>query len=572
MKRASFAWRGRNVLLRSVAASPVLWTAAALLASVWVAASSPDTETSIHFVPRPIDFQLDSCETPQRHAPETMAGGVAVFDYNNDGYLDVFFTNGADIRTLKKDSPKYFDRLFENDGKGNFTDVTEKAGLAGVGFDNGVAIGDYDNDGFKDIFVGGVHGNWLYHNNGDGTFTDVTAKAGLNKPDSQYGPLWSVGAAWLDVNNDGLLDLFVINYLAWDINTELTCEAAPGRYDYCHPKLYKPTPNQLFLNNGDGTFRDVSAESGIRAHPGKGMGVGIADYDLDGLLDIFVTNDKMYNSFFHNKGGAKFEEIAFEAGLALTENGAFISGMGVDFRDIDNDGYPDIAFAALDNETFPLFRNMGTGDFEDITESSAMVRLSVVMAGYSPTIADFDNDGWKDLFVTRGHVQSLGYASRAPVVQPNTVFRNLGGASFQALTAEAGLTAQPPSRHRGSAIGDLNGDGRLDVAVSALSAPAEIWINDSPEGNHRLEFQLEGTKSNRDGIGARIKVVAGATTQYNHVAFAVGYASSSAGPTHFGLGPNKSADLVEIRWPSGITQEFRNVPADQIVRVKEPLR
>jgi len=480
MNRASFVWRGKNVPIKSIAASPILWTVAVLLAAVWVAASSRDTETSIHFVYRPIDFKLDSCETPERHAPETMAGGVAVFDYNNDGYLDVFFTNGADIRTLKKTSPKYSDRLFENDGKGNFKDVTEKAGLAGVGFDNAVAIGDYDNDGYEDIFVGGVHGNRLYHNNGDGTFTDVTAKAGLNKPDSQYGPLWCVGAAWVDVNNDGLLDLFVVNYLAWDINTERTCEAAPGQFDYCHPKFYKPTPNQLFLNNGDGTFRDVSAESGIRAHPGKGMGVGIADYDLDGLMDIFVTNDKMYNSFFHNKGGAKFEEIAFQAGLALAANGEFISGMGVDFRDIDNDGYPDIAFAALDKETFPLFRNLGTGSFEDITERSGLAWLSLPMAGYSPTIADFDNDGWKDIFVTRGHVQSLGYASRVQVAQPNTVFRNQGGTTFQALTAQAGLTAQPPSRHRGSAIGDLNGDGRLDVVVSAINAPAEVWINDSP--------------------------------------------------------------------------------------------
>jgi hypothetical protein len=572
MKRASFVWRGKIVPIKSVAASPILWTVAVLLAAVWVAASSRNTETPIHFVYRPIDFKLDSCETPERHAPETMAGGVAVFDYNNDGYLDIFFTNGADIRTLKKTSAKYSDRLFENDGKGNFKDVTEKAGLAGVGFDNAVAIGDYDNDGYEDIFVGGVHGNHLYHNNGDGTFTDVTAKAGLDKPDSEYGPLWCVGAAWLDVNNDGLLDLFVVNYFAWDVNTERPCEAAPGVFDYCHPKFYKPTPNQLFLNNGDGTFRDVSAESGIRAHPGKGMGVGIADYDLDGLMDIFVTNDKMYNSLFHNKGGGRFDEIAFQAGVALAANGQFISGMGVDFRDIDNDGYPDIAFAALDNETFPLFRNLGDGEFEDITEPSGMGRLSAPMAGYSPTIADFDNDGWKDMFVTRGHVQSLGYASRVQVAQPNTVFRNLGGAKFQALTAEAGLTAQPPSRHRGSAIGDLNGDGRLDVVVSALSAPAEIWINDSPGGNHWLEFKLEGTKSNRDGIGARIKVVAGGTTQYNHVSFAAGYASSSAGPTHFGLGANKSADRVEIRWPSGITQELKNVPADQIVKVKEPPR
>jgi len=548
----------------------ILLAAAALAAAFWGVAAGRDAAAPIHFAYRPIDFKLDSSETPQRHAPETMAGGVALFDYNNDGNLDIFFANGADIRTLKKTSAKYSNRLFQGDGKGNFKDVTEQAGLAGSGFDNGVAIGDYDNDGYEDIFLAGVHGNRLYHNNGNGTFTDVTHRAGLDQPDSQYGPLWSVGAAWVDVNNDGLLDLFVVNYLAWDVNHEPSCEAAPGRLDYCHPKLYKPTPNQLFLNNGDGSFRDVSAESGIRANPGKGMGVGVADYDLDGWMDIFVTNDKLYNSLFHNKGGGKFEEVAFETGVALAQSGQFISGMGVDFKDIDNDGYPDIVFVALDNETFPLFRNIGKRGFVDITQTSGMTGLSAAMAGYSPTVADFDNDGWKDIFVTRGHVQSLGYAFRVQVEQPNTVFRNLGGAKFAALTAEAGLTAQPPARHRGSAVGDLNGDGRLDVVATALSTPAELWINDSPGGNHWIAFQLQGTKSNRDGIGARIKLVAGGAAQYNQVSFAAGYASSSAGPTHFGLGPNKSAELVEIRWPSGIVQELSNVSADRVVKVKEP--
>ena len=534
--------------------------------ALWRAAPA---ESPIHFAYRPIPFTLDSCETPERHAPETMAGGVAVFDYNNDGYLDIFFANGADIRTLKKTSPKYSNHLFANDGKGHFTDVTEKAGLAGDGYDVAAAVGDYDNDGNKDLFVGGVHGNRLYRNNGDGTFTDVTKKAGIDQPDSEYGPLWSVGAAWVDVNNDGLLDLFVVNYFSWDIRTEPACMAESGR-DYCDPKFYKKTPNQLFLNNGDGTFRDVSAESGIRAHPGKGMGAGVADFDLDGWMDIFVTNDKLDNFFFHNKGGGKFEEIAFETNVALREDAEWISGMGLDFRDIDNDGFPDIAFVALDDETFPIFRNTGKGDFADITRSSGMAVLSLPMAGYSPTICDFDNDGWKDIFVTRGHVEVMLPVRQGQVEQPNTVFRNLGGAKFAALTAEAGLAAQPPKRHRGSAVGDLNGDGRLDVVVSAIGAPAEIWMNDSPGANHWLEFQLEGTKSNRDAIGARIKVVTRTATQYNHVSSSFGYASSSAGPVHFGLGPDKSADTVEIRWPSGVVQELKNVAGDRIVRIKEP--
>jgi hypothetical protein len=547
------------------------------LAAGWRVVLPQAPVSPIRFAYQPIDFTLESCETPERHAPETMAGGVAVFDYNNDGALDIFFTNGADIGSLKKSAARYSNRLFRNDGKGHFQDVTAAAGLAGTGYDVGVAIGDYDNDGYQDIFVGGVHHNTLYHNNGNGTFTDVTAKAGLNKPDPEYGPLWSVGGAWVDINNDGLLDLIVVNYLSWNAATEPVCMEADHR-DYCHPKMYKPTPNQVFLNNGDGTFRDISQESGVRAHLGKGMGIGVADYDLDGKMDFFVANDKMYNSLFHNvshnKGEALFEEVAFDANVALRENAELISGMGVDFRDLDNDGYPDIAMVALDDETFPIFRNTGKGDFADITGASRVAALSMSMAGYSPTIFDFDNDGWKDIFVSRGHVQSLQAAPRVTVAQPNTVFRNLSGLKsglrFAALTAEAGLAVQPPRRHRGSAIGDFNGDGRLDVVVTAIGAPAEIWMNQSPGANHWLELKLEGTKSNRDAIGARVKVVTPNKTQFNHVATTCGYASSSAGPMHFGLGADASVDLVEIHWPSGQVQQLKNVRPDRIVKVKEP--
>jgi hypothetical protein len=541
---------------------------AAIVAASKSGASAASNDAAIHFSYHAIPFSLDSDETPQKHAPETMAGGVAIFDFDNDGKPDIFFTNGADISTLKKSSPRYWNQLFHNNGDGTFTNVTEKAGLTGTGYDIGVAIGDYDNDGYEDIFVAGVHRNTLYHNNGDGTFTDVTEKAGLALPDKQYGPLWSVGAAWVDVNNDGLLDLFVVNYMSWDVNKEPDCKFA-GKPEYCHPKFYKELPNQLLLNNGDGTFTDVSEKAGIRSRLGKGMSVGIADYDGDGLPDIFVANDKLFNFLFHNKGNSRFEEVAFEAGVALPEHGNLISGMGADFRDFNNDGYPDIALVALDNETFPIYQNDGKGGFTEVTSKSGMTLLSTPMSGYSIHIADFDNDGLKDIFVSRGDVQSPAMAERRHIDQLNTVFRNIPHGKWSALTDEAGFSAQPPRRHRGSAFGDLNHDGKLDLVVTALSAPAEVWINDSPGENHWLEIALQGSKSNRDGIGAKIRIVAGGVTQFNHMTSATGYASSSAGPVHFGLGTAKTVDEVEVYWPSGTKQILRDIQVDRILKIKE---
>jgi hypothetical protein len=525
---------------------------------------SPRAPSPIFFEHIAIPCRLENAPTPRKHAPETMAGGVAAFDYNNDGHLDIFFANGATMPGLKKDSPKYWNRLFRNDGKGSFTDVTEKAGLAGTGYDTGVAVADYDGDGHKDLFLAGVHRNTLYHNNGDGSFSDVTTRAGLGKPDPKYGPEWAVGAVWFDYDNDSRLDLFVLNYLRWDPATEKLCN------DYCHPSYYGGLPNRLYRNHGDGTFTDVSAASGLREHVGKGMGASAADLEGDGHLDLFVTNDTEFNFFFRNLGNARFREMAFEAGVALPEHARYVSGMGTDFRDIDNDGYPDAVFVALNEETFPLYRNTGKGSFVDMTTSSGLAHASRTMGGYSPGIFDFDNDGWKDLFVSCGHVQSLDMDKRVEVDQHNVVFRNLRNGKFEPLVKEAGFESQPPRRHRGAAIGDFDHDGRLDIVVSALSAPAELWMNRSPGVRHWLELALEGSGGNRDAIGARIKVVTKEGAQFNHMTTAVGYASSSAGPVHFGLGASATADLVEIRWPSGKVQQLKGVRADQVLKVKEP--
>ncbi len=495
---------------------------------------------------------------------ETMPGGVAVFDYNGDGLADIFFTNGAAIPSLRKDSSKFFNRLYRNNGGMKFTDVTNEAGVAGAGYSMGAAAADYDNDGHVDLFVAGVYRNILYRNLGNGKFEDVTEKAGLKSN------LWSVAAGWFDYDNDGRLDLLVVNYARWSPAFDRFCgDSARQVRVYCHPKWFEGLPNTLYRNRGDGTFEDVTARAGIAQHIGRGMSVAFADYDGDGFMDAFVTNDNLPNFLFHNRGDGTFEEVGLLAGVALLDNGLPVASMGADFRDYDNDGLPDINVTALAGETFPLFRNQGKGLFQDATYSSRLGPLSRPWSGWSNGFFDFNNDGWKDLFTANSHVNDrIELFEATEYKQANSVFVNLGNGTFRDVSAEVGEGFRTAKAHRGSGFADFDNDGKMDVVVAALGEPAELWHNVSPDSNHWLVLKLIGTRSNRDGIGARIRL----GNQSNHMTTAVGYASSSHQGVHFGTGKAEKIEKIEIRWPSGAVQVLTDVAPNQSLEVREPER
>ena len=507
-----------------------------------------------------IEFVLKSGPTSQKPMIEAVAGGVAAFDADADGLIDIFFTNGAESATMRKAGPAHWNRLYRNLGGMRFRDVTAEAGLAGHGYSMGAAAADYDNDGDADLFVTGYRANALYRNDGRGGFSDVTSEAGIGSQ------VWSVAAGWFDYDRDGALDLLVVNYLDWEPEDDRFCgDRERGLRIYCSPTYWPGLTNALYRNRGDGTFEDVSEASGISEHVGKGMSVAFGDFDLDGWVDAFVTNDTQADFLFRNLGNATFEESGLIAGVALTADGAPISSMGVDFQDYDNDGLPDIHVTALNRQTFPLFRNVGHGLFEEMTARSGLHGLTVSKSGWATRFADFDNDGLKDLFVTASHVNDLAPEFEdAPYRQANSVFRNRGDGTFEDGSAGAGRFL--PRAHRGAAFADFNGDGRIDTVTSAIGEAAELWQNSGASGQRWLAIRLVGTASNADGIGARVRVGSQVLTATS----SSGYASSSLTPLHFGLGQEPHAEVVRIIWPSGTEQAAMLDGLDRIVTVIEP--
>jgi hypothetical protein len=494
-----------------------------------------------------------------------MCGGVAAIDYNNDGWMDLFFTNGAKLPELAKTSAIYSHCLLRNNRDGTFEDVTARAGLSGtdLGFCFGVAVADFDNDGNQDIFVCSAGANALYRNNGDGTFTNITSGSGLDhKPDD----VLSVGAAWFDYNNDGLLDLIVTNYTTWTPRTDKQCLMDESREEYCSPKLYKSVASRLYRNIGNGHFEDVTDSSGIGKAFGKGMGISIADFNNDRLMDIFIANDTEPNFLFINQGDGTFKEAAIEYGVAYNAQGESVSAMGCDAKDFDNDGLIDLLYNDLAGQIFALLKNEDGTSFGDLTSSSKLGALSHNLSGWSIGFIDFNNDGWKDIYSANGDVDNISASSK----QHDTMFQNLEGKTLSDVTDAMGPDFVTMGYQRGSAFVDLNNDGFMDLVVTSLGQQPRILMNNALTRNHWIMFDLQGRKSNRDGIGATIKVITVSGRRlYNHVTTSVGFMSSSDRRAHFGLGNESKIELVEITWPSGIVQRIDHLAVNQIHTVVE---
>jgi len=516
-----------------------------------------------------VDFHHIASLTAKKYMLEIMGSGAGLLDYDNDGRLDIVLVNGAPITdptppgTIpRKPGPSYWHRLYRQTAAGKFEDVTEKAGVQGAGYGLGVAVGDYDNDGYEDLYFTEYGANLLYHNNGNGTFTDVTSKAGV------AGSGWSSSAAWVDLDNDGLLDLVVLRYVDWDFE-DRPCLVNENVRTYCSPDAFKAITPLVFHNAGNGRFVEVSSKVGI-SRPGKGLGVALADSDRDGNIDVYVSNDTMPGFFYHNKGNGFFVEMALLSGLGVSETGRTYAGMGVDFADYDNDGLPDLAVADLALEMYALYRNLGKEGFEYATIASGLGNITLNHSGMGLRFVDYDNDGWKDILVSQGHVvdeisqvnPTLSYR------EPLLLVRNTG-TGFVDVSAESGEVFREALAGRGLALGDINNDGRVDLLVSTSEGPAHLVLNLTENRNHWLIVKLIGHRSNRDGIGAEVKAVTRQGAQYATVSTAGSYLSTGDKRVHFGLGPATEVAELVIRWPSGIIQTLKNLRCDQVLTVEE---
>jgi hypothetical protein len=560
----------RSFLLTALAAAP----AGKLLGAMRAPATQPVIEFEDVTAKSGIRFQHQASRTSRKYLPESMGAGVAIFDYDNDGWLDLFFVNGAKLQdpmargsSPDKSDPRYWNRLYHNNRDGTFTDITEKAGLQGRLYGMGVATGDYDNDGNVDLLVTNLGGNILYHNNGDGTFTDVTAKAGVG------GSGWCTGACFVDYDRDGSLDLMVSRYVQWDFSEVYCGEHRPGYRAYCHPDQFEPITHFMFHNNGDGTFTDLSKKCGIASSPGKGLGVAIDDFDGDGWPDIFVANDSVAEQLFRNNHEGTFTEVALISGLGYDQNGHAFAGMGADFGDYKNTGWPSVFVNALANQKYKLFRN-DKGTFEDVTDSIGLGASTLSHSGWGAKWIDYDNDGWLDLFVAQGHVMDNIQLTEPSLryLEPPLLLRNDQG-RFSNVSPQSGSIFTTPIAARGAAFGDLDNDGRVDVAINCNDGPAIILHNRVGNGNHWLILNLTGTSSNRDAIGSKIRLVTESGQQQTRFLSTAGsYLAASDKRAHFGLGSSKKIRLIEITWPSGIVQRLESVSADQILQVKEPSR
>jgi hypothetical protein len=544
------------------------WWAAALVS--WLPAAPARAECPIRFrdvtAQTGIDFVHTDGGSGRKYIVESMSAGLATFDYDNDGKIDIYFLNGRPLAGRKTKVPPK-NRLYRNLGGFRFKDVTDEAGVGGgAGFGLGVCAGDYDNDGHQDLYLNNYGENILYHNNGDGTFTDVTRKAGVGR-----GRKVGAGACFLDYDNDGLLDLYVANYVKFSEQKPVVIMHG-SQHVYPGPKDYLPETHNLFHNNGDGTFTDVSKQAGIAAHPGTGMGMISADYDNDGYPDIFVANDVAQNFLFHNNRDGTFTEVALRAGVALDMNGIPHGNMGVDCADYDHSGLLSFFVTAYQGELKTLYKNLGNGTFNDATLLSGAGAGSLPYVTWGCGFVDFDNDGYRDLFLVCGHLDDNveKYDDTTSYRCRNVVLRNLGNGKFVDVTRQCGDVAKLRMSGRGVAFDDLDNDGRIDVVILNSNDRPTILRNESPSGNHWIQIRLQGVRTNRDGVGARVYVVAGDLEQMDEVHSGRGYQSHWGTRLHFGLGKHQRADRIEVHWPrSRIVDILENVPADRLMTIAE---